>query len=171
MATPGADDTSLSRPVNPAQSGDYRFGDILALARRSWVRRVSARAASAGFLDYRRSDTVLLRILARGERPIGQIGDALGISRQGARKLADGLVARGYAELTSDPVDARRRLVRLTERGLAYHRTLHDAAEALNDEVHRLARSDLRAADAVLRSLLSSEERRLADTAVPPPRE
>lgn len=171
MATPGAGDGSVDQTMDAIQMGQYRFGDLLALARRSWVRQVSARAAAAGFTDYRRSDTVLLRILARGERPLGQIGEALGISRQGARKLADGLVARGYAHLAADPADARRRMVRLTDRGIAYHRILADAAEVLNREANRAAPSDLRAADALLRSLLTAEDRRLADIAVPAPGE
>lgn len=165
-ATPTpADGDSITFP----EPVGYRFGDLLALARRSWVRRLSVRAASDGFPDYRRSDTVMLRILARAAVPIGHLGEELGISRQGARKLADGLVARRYAEVAQDPFDARRRLVRLTDRGFAYHRTLVDAAEALNDQVGRLPLSEVLAADAVLRAVLTEDDRRLADAVVPPP--
>jgi DNA-binding MarR family transcriptional regulator len=155
--------------VDAVDAMGYRFGDLLALARRSWVRRLAAHAAPAGFSDFRPTDTVLLRILAREAQSIGRIGDGLGISRQAARKLADGLAARGYATLEADPADARRRLVRMTDRGLAYHRALTDATELLNDEVRRVVPSDLLAADAVLRAVLTDEDRRLADAAVPRP--
>lgn len=166
-ATPGQ--TGIPGALTAPEARDYRFGDLLALARRSWVRRLSSRATSDGFADYRRSDTVLLRILAREAQPIGRIGDALGISRQGARKLADGLVARGYAELGGDPSDARRTLVRLTDRGVAYHHTLAEASRSLDEEMRRLPFSDLVAADAVLRAVLTADDRRLADAAVPSP--
>lgn len=155
-------------PLGPPAEG-YRFGDLLALARRSWLRRLSVHAAADGFGDVRRSDPVLLRILARGPQPVGQLGGGLGISRQAARKLADSLVARGYAELADDPDDARRLLVRLNGRGLAYDRTLQAAAELLNREVRRLSPDALRGADTVLRAVLTEDDRRLADAAVPPP--
>ncbi|MGH9057613.1 MAG: MarR family transcriptional regulator, partial [Acidimicrobiales bacterium] len=124
--------------------------------------------ASKGFSDFRRSDTASMRILARSAEPIGRLGDGLGISRQAARKLADGLVARGYAELVDDAADARRRLVQLTRRGLDYHRALAEASTALNQEVRRLSASDQVAADTVLRAVLTDEDRRLAGSVSPP---
>lgn len=59
--------------------------------------------------------------------------------------------------------------MRLTDRGFAYHRALADATRVLNEVVRRLPRSDLRAADAVLRAVLTDDDRRLADDAVPLP--
>lgn len=169
LATLTSTGSSNSGAVEAVDAVGYRFGDLLALARRSWVRRLAAHAASGGFSDYRPTDTVLLRILAREAQSIGRIGDGLGISRQAARKLADGLAARGYAAWAADPADARRRLVRITDRGLAYHRALTDATELLNDEVREVVPSDLLAADAVLRAVLTDEDRRVADAAVPRP--
>lgn len=162
-------DGTRSAPTPPADSPGYPFGDLLALARRSWVRQLSDRAAAEGFADFRRSDTILLRILASRAEPIGRIGEGLGITRQAARKLADGLVARGHATLAVDPDDGRRTLVELTDRGRSYHRTLAAAAEALNGRVRGLPASDMRAADAVLRSVLTEDDRRLADAVVPRP--
>lgn len=165
-ATCGRDPTPHA-PGAPAEG--YRFGDLLALARHSWLQRLSLHVGQHGFSEVRRSDPVLMRILARGPQPVGQLGARLGTSRQAARKLADGLVARGYAELADDPEDARRRLVRLNDRGLAYQRALGEAAELLNREVWRLSPGEIRGADAVLRAVLTEEDRRLADVAVPPP--
>lgn len=161
-ATPGA---STAEPFVIS----YRFGDLLALARRSWVRRMAALVTAAGFADYRRSDTFLVRVLAGDARPIGHIGNAMGVSRQAARKLAEGLMNRGYATLAFDPTDARRRLVQLTEQGRQYHGALTAAAELLNHEIRRLAPDDVSVADAVLRTLLTDEDREIADAFVPRP--
>jgi DNA-binding MarR family transcriptional regulator len=46
------------------------------------------------------------------------LGHRLGISKQAAGKIVDRLVALGYVERVDDPADARRKLVRLTPRGL-----------------------------------------------------
>ena len=47
-----------------------------------------------------------------------ELGRRLGISKQAAGKIIDGLLELGYVERGADPDDARRKLVRLTGRGL-----------------------------------------------------
>jgi DNA-binding MarR family transcriptional regulator len=47
-----------------------------------------------------------------------EIGRRLGVSKQAAGKTVDRLAALGYVERADDPADARRKLVRLTPRGL-----------------------------------------------------
>ncbi|SCE65979.1 DNA-binding transcriptional regulator, MarR family [Micromonospora viridifaciens] len=47
-----------------------------------------------------------------------ELGQRLGVSKQAAGKTVDRLVALGYLERADDPADARRKLVRLTDRGL-----------------------------------------------------
>lgn len=47
-----------------------------------------------------------------------EIGRRLGVSKQAAGKTVDRLVALGYAERADDPADARRKLIRLTARGV-----------------------------------------------------
>jgi DNA-binding MarR family transcriptional regulator len=46
------------------------------------------------------------------------LGRALGVSKQAAGKTVDGLVALGYVERDDDPDDARRKVVRLTAKGV-----------------------------------------------------
>ena len=150
----------------------YRFGDLLALARRSWVVQVRQHMADAGYPGYRQTDTVLCRVLAARAWPIGQLGDALGVTRQAARKLADGLVGRGYATLEPDPEDGRRTLVALTPAGRAYGRAVAEVQDRLNAAVVRsVPPEELSAADAVLRSVFSDDEarRRVDRLVVPPP--
>ncbi len=157
--------------MNDDATPAYRFGDLLALARRSWIRQVRARMDEAGFPRYRQTDAWMLRLLAQQPLAIGRLGNAMGMTRQAARKLADGMVERHYASLGQDPADARRTLVVLTPAGEAYGRAVAEAQDALNWAIRdRVSARDLAAADFVLRAVFPSvEARRLADEGVPPP--
>lgn len=149
----------------------YRFGDLLALARRSWVEQMAARVAEAGYPGYRQSDAVMVRLLARGPWSVGRLGEVLGVSRQAARKFADGLVGRGHAELAPDPDDGRRTLVCLTARGEEYARAVLGAIDALNEALcSRVSHADLMAADTVLRAVppTAATRRRLDELVAPP---
>jgi DNA-binding MarR family transcriptional regulator len=152
-------------------SPPYRFGNLLALARRSWIEQVRERMREAGFPGYRRTDAGILALLLRRPLAIGQLGEALGVSRQAARQLADGLVERGYASFGTDQADARRTLVVLTPSGKAYGRAIWAAQDALNQTVrNRVSQADLAAADAVLRAVFPDDKaRQRVDERLPPP--
>jgi DNA-binding MarR family transcriptional regulator len=149
----------------------YRFGDLLARARRSWIEQISERMQEAGFPGYRRSDAGILALLLRQPLAIGELGEAMRISRQAARQMADGLVERGYATFGTDEADARRTLVVLTRRGKAYGRAIWMAQNALNERVRsRVSEADLAAADAVLRAVFPDDDaRQRVDERMPPP--
>jgi DNA-binding MarR family transcriptional regulator len=155
----------------PQSSTTYRFGDLLALAREYWVRQMAERLARAGYEDYRRSDAALVRLLSRGPRPIGQIGAALDVSRQAARKLVAGLERRDYVHTAAAESDARQLNVTLTPRGNAFAQAIVEAIDGLNQELaERVDLAQLIAADAVLRAMLPDQHGRdLADRLVPPP--
>ncbi len=152
-------------------SPPYRFGSLLALARQSWVEQIQERMQEAGFPGYRRTDAGILALLLRQPLAIGQLGEALGISRQAARQLADGLVERGYASFGTDQADSRRTLVVLTPGGKAYGRAIWAAQDALNETVrNRVSQADLAAADAVLRAVFpDGKARQRVDERLPPP--
>ena len=152
-------------------SPPYRFGNLLALARRSWIEQVRDRMQQAGFPGYRRTDAGILALLLQRPLAIGQLGEALGISRQAARQLADGLVERGYASFGTDQADSRRTLVVLTPSGQAYGRAIWAAQDALNEMVrNRVSEADLAAADAVLRAVFPDDKaRQRVDQRLPPP--
>jgi Mn-dependent DtxR family transcriptional regulator len=99
---------------------DYRFGDLLGLARQSWITQMASGLAAKGYGEYRRSDAAAVRQLQRGPMSIGRLGTALGVTRQAARKVADGLERRGFATVARDEVDARQVKVVLTSEGDAY---------------------------------------------------
>jgi DNA-binding MarR family transcriptional regulator len=150
----------------------YRFGDLLALARQSWITQMAGGLAAKGYDDYRRSDAAAVRLLQRGPMSIGRLGAALGVTRQAARKVADGLERRGYASLARDEFDARQVMIKLTSDGEAYAGAVRAVIEKLNRSVTRKVKpADLATADAVLRAVLADDHtRRLAEFLGPPPR-
>jgi DNA-binding MarR family transcriptional regulator len=156
----------VSTDANP-----YRFGDMLALARQSWVHRMAAELAARGFPDYRLTDAATLRRLRRGPASVGQLGVPIGVTRQAARKIARGLEDRGYASTRADADDARKLNVILTSAGRAYADAIIEVIAELNRAVAaRVAADQLAAADAVLRASIDDESvARLAAYISPPP--
>lgn len=133
----------------------YRFGDLLALARQSWLREMADALRSMGYPDYRRSDAQSLRLLQREPVTIGRLGEALGVTRQAARKVATGLERRGFAVSARDIRDARQVNLTLTPEGDRYAEAIVTVIERMNRSLsERVRPADLAAADTVLRSVL-----------------
>ena len=104
--------------------------------------RVRGALDAAGFEDVPEHGPAALGMVARAPMTGRDLAAALGLSKQSASQLIDGLVMRAYAERREDPDD--RRCLRLlpTPRGL---------------DVARLAREAVRAADASLRVRAGAE--------------
>jgi DNA-binding MarR family transcriptional regulator len=149
----------------------YHFGDLLALAREHWVRQMAEHVNRAGFDDYRRTDAALMRLLSRGPRSIGEIGAAIGVTRQAARKFVTRLERRGFVVTSRDASDARQVNVQLTRRGDRYAHVISEAIDALDRRLgERIEPAQLLAADAVLRaSLPDRDARERVMRLVPPP--
>jgi DNA-binding MarR family transcriptional regulator len=148
----------------------YRFGDMLALARQSWIHRMAAELESRGFADYRITDAATLRRLRRGSVSVGELGVPLGVTRQAARKVVRGLEERGYASTLQDADDARKLNVVLTAAGREYADAIIEVIALLNRGVAaRVSPDQLAAADAVLRASIEDESvARLAAYLSPP---
>ena len=149
----------------------YRFGDLLALARQSWIHRMAAELEDRGFTGYRITDAAMLRRLLRGPASVGELGVPMGVTRQAARKVVRGLEERGYAITESDADDARKLNVVLTPAGRAYAHAIAEVIAELNQAVAaRVTPDQLAAADAVLRASIEDERvARLAAYLSPPP--
>jgi DNA-binding MarR family transcriptional regulator len=157
--------------VQPEATPDYRFSDLLALARLNWRLRMVHEMAERGYQEYRVADAAAVRLLLRGPAPVGRLGSVLGVSRQAARKVARGFEQRGLATTEADPDDGRKVNVRLTDEGAAYSRVVTDVIACLNRELAgRIDPAALVATDHVLRATI--DDRRLARAAarIPPPR-
>jgi DNA-binding MarR family transcriptional regulator len=153
-----------------ARSSVYRFGDLLGLARQSWVNEMTRRLAGLGYPDYRRSDAAAVRVLQYGPVPVGRLGTYLGVTRQAARKVAGGLQRRGYATAERDQRDARQVNVTLTPAGHDYARAVVAVIDELNRQVGRQADpAQLAAADAVLRAVLFDDSTRQRAERLPRP--
>jgi DNA-binding MarR family transcriptional regulator len=149
----------------------YPFGDLLALARQSWITQMTTEVERRGYPGYRRSDAAVLRRLRRSPVSIGQLADLLDVSRQAARKVAATLEQRGFAVVVRDDHDGRQFNVALTPTGTAYARTLADVIDRLNRAVGaQVTPEQLIAADTVLRATLGDAHTRAIAAYLPHPR-
>jgi DNA-binding MarR family transcriptional regulator len=116
---------------------------------------MAERLAQLGYDDYRRSDPAVFRRLLRGPTAVGQVGTVLGVSRQAARKIVEGLEQRQFATTERDARDGRQINVLLTSTGEAYARAVVDVLGALNVELSQRVDPDvLAAAKHVLRAVI-----------------
>jgi DNA-binding MarR family transcriptional regulator len=148
----------------------YRFGDLVALARLSWVGEMTSRLERLGYAGFRRGDVAVMRMLLRGPLPVGRLGAGLDVTRQAARKIADALEQRGYATTERDSRDTRQLNVTLTPAGRDYARAVITVTEDLNQEVAgRVSPAQLAAADTVLRAALFDDGARQRASQLPVP--
>ncbi|MEW1831963.1 MarR family winged helix-turn-helix transcriptional regulator [Streptomyces sp. NPDC088196] len=118
----------------------------------------AALLAAAGDLTKRINDGVVARgfegrpafgfaftRLAPDGATVTDLAAHLGFTKQAASQLVDELVRKGYAERRPHPVDARARLVVLTELGWACTRAAEEAAlEAVQPWVELLGEDEVR---------------------------
>jgi DNA-binding MarR family transcriptional regulator len=98
---------------------ELNTGLLLFIAYRAMENRIFAALARAGFDDFTLAQArVMQRIGPEGTR-LTQLAEAAQVTKQTAGHLVDQLARTGYVRRTPDPTDARARLVRLAERGVA----------------------------------------------------
>ncbi|MGH3264281.1 MAG: MarR family winged helix-turn-helix transcriptional regulator [Trebonia sp.] len=106
--------------------------------RRAWVgyqHLLDDELAAAGF-DRGLPDGRVLRICARSpEATISAIGRELGITRQGAAKLAGSLRDHGYVTLDPSPDSGREKRITLTPRAREYLTAHRDAARSIEQRL------------------------------------
>ncbi|WP_249999797.1 MarR family winged helix-turn-helix transcriptional regulator [Actinoplanes sp. M2I2] len=85
---------------------------------RSLIDELHAELAQQGHPDVRPVHGFALQAIGPRGASASEIGRRLGVSKQAAGKTVDRLAALGYVERADDPADARRKLIRLTPRGL-----------------------------------------------------
>lgn len=96
----------------------YELPLLLFAGFRTVLDELHAELAEQGHPDVRPAYGFAMQAIGLDGAPASEIGRRLGVSKQAAGKTVDRLVAAGYAERVDDPADARRRIVRLTPRGL-----------------------------------------------------
>ncbi|WP_212719650.1 MarR family transcriptional regulator [Blastococcus sp. CCUG 61487] len=102
-----------------AEAAELNLGLLLFIPHRAMENRIFAALTEAGFDDFTLAQArVMQRIGPHGTR-LTELAEAAQVTKQTASHLVDQLERTGYVRRTPDPTDARARLVRLAERGLA----------------------------------------------------
>src|SRR5258708_39941655 len=124
----------------------------LLLGFRVLIDELHAELARQGHPDMRPMHGFVFQAVGPGGTGAAELGRRLGTSKQGAGKTIDSLEQLGYLEREPDPRDARRKIVRLTDRAvdpLELSARIFDVlrarwAEIIGAERLRAMESDLR---------------------------
>ncbi|MFD7708989.1 MarR family winged helix-turn-helix transcriptional regulator [Streptomyces sp. NPDC059786] len=92
------------------------------------TKRIHAGVVARGFEGLRPAHGFAFARLAPDGATATDLAAHLGVTKQAAGQLVDEMVRKGYVERRPHPVDARARLVVLTERGWACTRAAEEAA-------------------------------------------
>ncbi|AGL16790.1 MarR family winged helix-turn-helix transcriptional regulator [Actinoplanes sp. N902-109] len=98
---------------------------------RNLVDEVVQELARRGYPDARPAHEYAMRAIQAGADNASELGRRLAVTKQAAAKTIAVLTQRGYVTSQSDPADARRKHIRLTDHGLALIRE----GTAIFDEV------------------------------------
>ncbi|MFJ9677256.1 MarR family winged helix-turn-helix transcriptional regulator [Streptomyces sp. NPDC101194] len=85
---------------------------------RSIIDELHRELAERGHPDVRPAHGFALQAVGRDGATASEVGRRLGVSKQAAGKTVEKLEGLGYVERVDDPRDGRRKLVRLTARGV-----------------------------------------------------
>jgi DNA-binding MarR family transcriptional regulator len=116
------------------------------------IDELHAELARQGHPDMRPMHGFVFQAIGPDGTTAAELGRRLGVSKQAAGKTIDAVERLGYVERGRDPNDARRKVVRLTERGIdslvRSARIFEDLragwAETLGEERLRALEADLR---------------------------
>jgi len=129
---------------------------------RTLIDRLHAELAHQGHPDVRPAYGFAMQAIGREGTTATEVGRRLGVSKQAAGKTIDRLVDLGYAERTTDAADARRKLVRLTPRGIdALGRSAAVFEQLRAGWVQELGVERVRALESDLRRVVPAEAFRL----------
>lgn len=134
----------------------------LFLGFRVLIDELHAELARQGHPDSRPMHGFVFQAIGQSGTTAAELGRRLGISKQAAGKTIDSLEHLGYVQRGPDPLDARRKVVRLTDRGtdsLARSARIFDDLRARWAEI--LGADRLRAMEADLRKVTPPDVFRL----------
>ncbi|MGW3657988.1 MarR family winged helix-turn-helix transcriptional regulator [Streptomyces sp. NPDC005151] len=144
------------RAEEAATAGDgagFELPLLLFAGFRTIIDELHRELAESGHPDVRPAYGFALQAVGRDGATASEIGRRLGVSKQAAGKTVDRLEGLGYVERVDDPQDGRRKLVRVTPRGVdvlvrsaeGFDRLHAEWSRALGAERLRALESDLRA--------------------------
>jgi DNA-binding MarR family transcriptional regulator len=101
------------------ESAELNTGLLLFIAHRAMENRIFEALAQAGFDDFTLAQARMMQRIGPDGTRLTRLAEAAQVTKQTAGHLVDQLERTGYVRRTPDPTDARARLVRLAERGIA----------------------------------------------------
>ena len=107
----------MARPEPPDSAG-FELPLLLFAGFRSLIDDLHAELAARGHPHVRPAYGFAMQAIGPHGATASDLGRLLGVSKQAAGKTVDRLVNLGYAERAADASDGRRKLVRLTSRGV-----------------------------------------------------
>jgi DNA-binding MarR family transcriptional regulator len=114
-------------------------------ARGSYKRSVDLELAARGITDLPRSGGFVIALLETGSESIEEIVRGLGVTKQAFSQLVDALVTRGYVTRDQHPIDRRRIVLRLSDRGQLAASAVMTGAKAVDDRLQQqLTAAELR---------------------------
>jgi DNA-binding MarR family transcriptional regulator len=111
---PRAGETGEPRAGGAREPPGFELPLRLFLGFRVLIDEVHAELARQGHPDLRPMHGFVFQAIGPGGATAADLGRRLGISKQAAGKTIDTLQRMGYLERSTDPADARRKVVRLT---------------------------------------------------------
>jgi DNA-binding MarR family transcriptional regulator len=105
-------------PTPDPQRPGFVLPLLLLAGFRTLIDDLHAELARQGHTELRPLHGFVLQAVGADGTTASELANRLGVSKQAAGKTVDRLVALGYLERADDSRDARRKLVRLTPRGL-----------------------------------------------------
>jgi DNA-binding MarR family transcriptional regulator len=119
------------------------FAILITAANRCVADRLVEAVAAAGGERMRPSFGFVLRAVAAEKPTVSRLAELLGVTKQGASRLADGMVSLGLLERSEDDEDRRTKRLRLSDTGervraraLAESRSMEDELRERYGDVH-----------------------------------
>ncbi|TMR42271.1 MarR family winged helix-turn-helix transcriptional regulator [Actinomadura geliboluensis] len=152
MSSDGTAHDGAASGGGPPDAPGFELPLRLFLAFRVIVDEVHAELAREGHPDLRPMHGFVFQAIGPDGTTAVELGHRLGVSKQAAGKMVKSLERAGYVERGTDPRDARRKIVRLTARGidsldrsaLAFERIRADWVRTLGADRVRALEHDLR---------------------------
>ena len=103
--------------MSPSPAGRTPLARLFAVAYRSMIVDLQTELRARGWTDVRPAYGFVLLALRSGPATSGGLGELLGVTKQAASKLVDGMANAGYVTRTSGDGDGRQKPVVLTDSG------------------------------------------------------
>ena len=118
-----------------AEASSDDVGRLLGGATRSLNQALFRRLGESGHHDIRPAHVPVFAGLEPGGTRISTLASRAGVTRQAMGAMVREVEALGYIESAADPQDARATLVRLTDTGIEFCRTVIDISTTINNEL------------------------------------